>query len=92
MAQHYYALSWDQLHRDARALSWRLLGRGPNGGAWRGIVAVARGGLIPAAIIARELDCRLVESVSVATYEDEQRGHPTILKPPPPPTTAPASW
>ncbi len=60
MATHYYTVTWDQLHRDARALAWRLIEKGP----FVGIVAITRGGLIPAAIIARELDVRLVESVS----------------------------
>jgi xanthine phosphoribosyltransferase len=82
MATHYYTVSWDQFHRDSRALSWKLLGRGPDSGRWRGIVAVSRGGLVPAAILARELDCRVVESVSVAVYEEERRGQPVVLKPP----------
>jgi xanthine phosphoribosyltransferase len=81
MAQHYYTVTWDQLHRDARALAWRLHGAGPEDGVWRGIVAVSRGGLIPAAIIARELDCRLVECVAVQTYEEEARGEPVVIKP-----------
>jgi xanthine phosphoribosyltransferase len=76
MATHYYTVTWDQLHRDAKALAWRLHEEGP----WTGIVAITRGGLIPAAIIARELECRLVESVSIASYEDEQRGEPVITK------------
>ena len=87
MATHYYTVTWDQLHRDARALAWRLIQDGP----YAGIVAVTRGGLIPAAIIARELDVRLVETVSILTYggerigtlADEQRhGAPVVLKPP----------
>jgi xanthine phosphoribosyltransferase len=75
---HYYTVTWDQLHRDARALAWRLIDKGP----FTGIVAITRGGLIPAAIVARELDCRLVESVSVMTYDEEERGTPVITKPP----------
>jgi xanthine phosphoribosyltransferase len=71
-------VTWDQLHRDDKALAWRLHERGP----WTGIVAITRGGLIPAAIIARELECRLIESVSIITYDDENRGEPTITKPP----------
>jgi xanthine phosphoribosyltransferase len=78
MAQKYYTVTWDQLHRDSKALAWRLLEKGP----WRGIVAITRGGLIPAAIIARELDCRLIESVSIITYEEERRGEPRVAKPP----------
>ena len=85
MATHYYAVSWDQLHRDSRALAWRLMEKGP----YAGIVAITRGGLIPAAIIARELDVRLVESVSVLTYaagsggtliEESKGGDPVVIK------------
>jgi xanthine phosphoribosyltransferase len=76
MATHYYTVTWDQLHRDARALAWRLMGTGP----FKGVVAVTRGGLIPAAIVARELEVRLVESVSVATYDEEKRGEPVVTK------------
>jgi xanthine phosphoribosyltransferase len=78
MATHYYTVTWDQLHRDARALAWRLMSTRP----YEGIVAVTRGGLIPAAIIARELDVRLVESVSIVTYQEEERGQPQVTKPP----------
>ncbi len=78
MAPRYYTVTWDQLHRDSKALAWRLLEKGP----WTGIVAITRGGLIPAAIIARELDCRLIESVSIITYEEEKRGQPNVAKPP----------
>jgi len=78
MAPRYYTVSWDQLHRDSKALAWRLIERGP----WKGIVAITRGGLIPAAIVARELDCRLIESVSVITYDEEKLGTPVVAKPP----------
>ena len=74
----YATVTWDQLHRDARTLATMLVQRGP----FRGIVAVSRGGLIPAAIVARELECRLIESVSVATYDNEQRATPHVLKAP----------
>ncbi len=49
--QKIFPVSWDQLHRDSRALAWRLI----EGGPWQGIAAITRGGLVPAAIIAREL-------------------------------------
>jgi len=78
MAVSYATVSWDQLHRDARLLSEQLMAKGP----FKGIVAITRGGLIPAAIIARELDCRLIESVSVVTYDEEDRGEPTLVKAP----------
>ena len=78
MAQAYATVTWDQLHRDARALAATLMGRGPV----QGLVAISRGGLIPAAIIARELECRLVECVCVAQYDEESQGRPTLLKAP----------
>ena len=78
MNPSYATVTWDQLHRDARTLSAALLQRGP----FRGIVAITRGGLIPAAIVARELACRLVETVCVASYDDEQPGPPVVLKTP----------
>ena len=49
-----FPVSWDQFHRDARALAWRLSGQGN----WQAIVCVTRGGLVPAAVIARELAAR----------------------------------
>jgi xanthine phosphoribosyltransferase len=52
-------------------------------GPWKGIVAITRGGLIPAAIVARELELRVVESISVATYNEEEMGEPQVLKPAP---------
>jgi xanthine phosphoribosyltransferase len=78
MAVRYYTVTWDQLHRDAKALAWRLVEKGP----YAGMVAITRGGLIPSAIIARELECRLIETVSIVTYDEEKRGEPSVVKPP----------
>ena len=60
-----FPVSWDELHRNTRQLAWRLLERGP----FTGIVAITRGGLIPAGIIARELDIRLIETFCIASYD-----------------------
>lgn len=60
-----FPVSWEELHRNARALSWRLLEMGP----WKGIVAITRGGLVPAAILAREMDIRLIDTICVTSYE-----------------------
>ncbi|MBC7799060.1 MAG: xanthine phosphoribosyltransferase [Gemmatimonadaceae bacterium] len=77
-ARQYATVTWDQLHRDARTLATVLMPRGP----FAGIVAVSRGGLIPAAIVARELECRLVESVSVVTYDHMDAAEPRVVKHP----------
>lgn len=78
MTQRYLTIGWERLHDDARLLSAKLIPLGP----WRGIVAITRGGLVPAAIVARELDCRLIECASVVTYEEKDKGEPKVIKPP----------
>ncbi|HUZ72373.1 MAG TPA: xanthine phosphoribosyltransferase [Stellaceae bacterium] len=71
-----FPVTWDELHRHARALAWRLLELGP----WRGIIAVTRGGLVPAAIVARELDIRLVDTVCIASYDERTQRAMQVLK------------
>ena len=76
-AQKAFPVSWDQFHRDARALTWRLNGAGP----FEAIVCVTRGGLVPAAIVAREMEIRLIETVCVASYHQYQtQGEISVLK------------
>ncbi len=74
--QHDYPVSWEQLHRDAKALAWRLSEQEP----WVQIVAITRGGLVPAAIVARELNLRLVDTVCVSSYDHQAQGKITVLK------------
>lgn len=72
-----YPISWDQLHRDAKALAWRLL----NNDFYQGIIAITRGGLVPAAIIARELDIHLVDTICISSYDwKDKKGEADILK------------
>ena len=76
--QKAFPVSWDQFHRDARALAWRLTSAGP----FEAIVCVTRGGLVPAAIVARELGTRIIETVCVASYHDyKTQGGMEVLKP-----------
>lgn len=76
-AEKAFPVSWDQFHRDARALAWRLSAAGP----FEGIVCITRGGLVPAAIVARELELRLIETVCIASYHDYQnQGQLSVLK------------
>ncbi|MGE4279169.1 MAG: xanthine phosphoribosyltransferase [Magnetospirillum sp.] len=69
-------LSWQDMHRDACTLAALLRDKAP----FHGIVAVARGGLVPAAILARELDIKLVETVCISSYDDRSQGEMEILK------------
>ena len=77
-----FHVSWDQLHRDARALAWRLDGHGPDNGGWRAVVAITRGGMAPAMIVARELDIRTVDTISVKSYNHQTQAEPVIIKHP----------
>ena len=75
-AEKAFPVSWDQFHRDARALAWRLTDLGP----FEAIVAITRGGLVAAAIVARELDVRLIESVCVVSYDHQTQGELKVIK------------
>ena len=77
-----FHVSWDQIHRDSRALAWRLDGHGPDNGAWKAVVAITRGGMAPAMIVARELDIRTVDTISVKSYEHQDQSELTVLKAP----------
>jgi len=59
-----FPVSWEELHRTGKALAWRLIDVGP----FEGIIAITRGGLVPAAIVSRELAIRVVDTVCVTTY------------------------
>jgi len=71
-----FPVSWDQFHRDARALAWRLAGLDKE---FRAIVCITRGGLVPAAIISRELNIRLIDTVCIATRHDYVNQGDTVL-------------
>lgn len=46
------------------------------------IIAVARGGLVPACILAQMLNIRQISSISLASYEGEQQSEIKCLVPP----------
>ena len=80
-SQKYFPVSWDELHRNAKALAWRLVDLQP----WTGLIGVTRGGLVPAAVVARELDIRVIETISIVSYTSgdgrpEQSGEAKIVK------------
>ena len=75
-----FHVSWDQIHRDSRALAWRLENKGPENGHWKGLIAITRGGMVPAMIIARELDIRLIDTFCVLSYNQKTKGDIKVLK------------
>ena len=72
-----YFVSWDELQRAARELARLQL----PATQWRGIIAVSRGGLVPAAILARELNLKQVETICVSSYDhQDQREQVELIK------------
>ena len=76
-----FPVSWDQFHRDSKALAWRLSGISEKKGEWKAVISITRGGLVPAAIIARELGVRNIETVCIASYHEyKDQGELVVLK------------
>src|SRR6201992_3205203 len=71
-----FPVSWDQFHRDCRALSWRLNDLGP----FHAVVAITRGGLVPAAIVGRELNVRIIDTACIASFDHTEQGELRVLK------------
>ena len=68
-----FPVSWEELHRTAKVLAHRLYDLPP----FDGVVAITRGGLVPAAIVARELGIRVIDTVCVISCsrsDGSQRG------------------
>lgn len=75
--QAHLTISWDRMHRDVRALCHGLLARQAS---FKGIIAITRGGLIPAALVARELDVRLIDTICIKSYDHMDQGGLQVLK------------
>ena len=74
---HRYPVNWEEFYRNARALAWRL----NEGQTWKGMIAITRGGLVPAAVMARELGIRKIDTISIVSYdENDKQVEPIILK------------
>lgn len=78
-----FPISWEEMHRNAKALAWKLLDKGPlEGGKWKGIIAITRGGMVPACIVARELEILNLETFCISSYNHKDQSETKILKKP----------
>ncbi|MBP9693060.1 MAG: xanthine phosphoribosyltransferase [Alphaproteobacteria bacterium] len=74
---HHYPVTWNEFYLNARALAWRL----NENHTWVGMIAITRGGLVPAAVMARELGIRKIDTVSIVSYSEEDKQiDPLIIK------------
>jgi xanthine phosphoribosyltransferase len=78
-----FPVSWEEIHRNTKALSWKLLHKGPlEEGKWKGIIAITRGGMVPACIVARELEILIIETFCITSYDEKEQSETVILKEP----------
>jgi xanthine phosphoribosyltransferase len=73
-----HIVTWAEVHRDTKILVRRLMGHGP----WKGIVGISRGGLVPATILAREMEIRFVDTICISTYDEKSMGQVEMIKTP----------
>lgn len=71
-----YIVTWDMLQVEGRKLAKRLL----PAKQWKGIIAVSRGGLVPASIIARELGLRHIDTVCISSYDHNSQRELKVIK------------
>lgn len=76
MAAAYLHLSWDDVAADSRALAAGLR----DGGPYRGLIAITRGGMVPACILAIELDLKIIETIGISSYQGEHAQAPVLVK------------
>lgn len=69
-------IPWDQVHKDSKALALKV----KDIKLWKGIVAVTRGGMIPACLVARELDIKTIDTYCIFSYNYQSQGQATITK------------
>ncbi|MDE5285506.1 MAG: xanthine phosphoribosyltransferase [Buchnera aphidicola] len=72
-----YIVTWDMLQIHAKKLASRLL----RTKCWNSIIAVSRGGLVPSALLARELGIRCVDTICISSYHyDSLKKNREIIK------------
>ncbi|EKE09732.1 MAG: Xanthine phosphoribosyltransferase [uncultured bacterium] len=74
---HRYPVNWQEFYLNAQALAWRL----NEGKSWKGLIAITRGGLVPATVVARELGIRKIDTISIVSYDDNDKQiEPSVIK------------
>lgn len=71
-------LDWTEIADMTAQLASRLRPWGP----FDGLVAVTRGGMVPAALLAQLLDIRMIDTFCLTSYQGQEQGGLHILKTP----------
>jgi xanthine phosphoribosyltransferase len=71
-------LTWSDIETSSNQLAVSLKERN-----WTGILAITRGGLVPAGLLAESLNIRRIETINIQSYDKEKkRGEITLLNVP----------
>jgi xanthine phosphoribosyltransferase len=72
-------VTWQDIHRLSKELGQKLLPLHHNQ-PFKGVVAVTRGGLVPACLVAREINIRTIETIAVSSYDAQNQRELSVLK------------
>lgn len=72
-------VSWQDAHCVAKQLSKKLQDSNMK---WDRVIAVTRGGMVPACLVARDLDIRVIDTISVKSYDHQSQSAAQVLKVP----------
>lgn len=61
--------TWERLEQDARVIAAQI-----GKGKYEAIIAITRGGLIPAYFLARFLEIKVIHTLCLSSYQEQQRG------------------
>ena len=62
-------VTWEELHQDVQTLCSKIKAQGK----FNKIIAISRGGLVPACIASYILDIRNIDVVNILSYDDDQK-------------------
>lgn len=69
-------LTWDEISLHAKSLALKLAGKG----AWKGVVAITTGGMVPACIIARHLGVKNIDTLCISSYDNQNQRKADVIK------------
>ena len=70
-------VSWEEIHHMTRALAERVSHQ-----KWDGILAITRGGMVPAALLAQALKIRVIDTICISSYDGQDQRALEVLKEP----------
>lgn len=75
-----FPVTWQDIHLTAKALAWKIEDKGP----FKGVIGITRGGMVPATIVACELDIKMLDTLCITSYDfnTHQQTEASILKKP----------